>query len=201
MENYKPNSYKSREAQKDALAEKPKVEKIVTGGVKTKKKSELSKVKDVFIAEDIDTIKNYIIMDVLVPAFKKAVSDIVRNGIDMLLYGEVGSEKRSSTASKVSYRSYYERNNDRSSGSRVKPTYGYDDIVLESRGEAEEVLDKLEELIETFKIASVADLYDLVGVSCDYTANNYGWTNLRSASVVRVRDGYLLKLPKAMPLN
>lgn len=201
MENYKPNSYKSREAQKAPLAEKPKVEKIVTGGVKTKKKSELSKFKDVFIAEDMDNIKNYILMDVLVPAFKKAVSDIVRNGIDMLLYGEVGSDKRSSTASKVSYRSYYERNNDRSSGSRVKPTYGYDDIVLDSRGEAEEVLDKLEELIETYKIASVADLYELVGVSCDYTANNYGWTSMRNASVVRTRDGYLIKLPKAMPLN
>ena len=201
MENYKPNSYKSREAQKEVQAEKPKVEKIVTGGVRTKKKSELSKFKDVFIAEDMDNIKKYVLMDILVPAFKKAISDIVRNGIDMLLYGEVGSEKRSGNASKVSYRSYYERNNDRASGSRVKPTYGYDDIVLESRGEAEEVLDKLEELIETFKIASVADLYDLVGVSCEYTANNYGWTNLRNASVVRVRDGYLLKLPKAMPIN
>ena len=201
MENYKPNSYKSREAQKEGLAEKPKVEKIVTGGVRTKKKSELSKFKDVFIAEDMENIKNYILMDVLVPAFKKAVSDIVRNGIDMLLYGEVGNDKRSSTSSKVSYRSYYDRNNDRSSNSRAKTAYGYDDIVLDSRGEAEEVLDKLEELIETFKIASVADLYDLVGISCDYTANNYGWTSLRSASVVRVRDGYLLKLPKAMPLN
>lgn len=201
MENYKPNSYKSREAQKEGLAEKPKVEKIVTGGVRTKKKSELSKFKDVFIAEDMENIKNYILMDVLVPAFKKAVSDIVRNGIDMLLYGEVGSDKRSSTSSKVSYRSYYDRNNDRSSNHRAKTAYGYDDIVLDSRGEAEEVLDKLEELIETFKIASVADLYDLVGISCDYTANNYGWTSLRSASVVRVRDGYLLKLPKAMPLN
>ena len=60
---------------------------------------------------------------------------------------------------------------------------------------------RMDELIEKFKVASVADLYDLVGVSCDYTANNYGWTNLRNASVVRVRDGYLLKLPRALPLD
>ena len=47
----------------------------------------------------------------------------------------------------------------------------------------------------------IADLYDLVGMDSNYTDNRYGWTNLRSAQVVRVRDGYLLKLPKALPLN
>ena len=57
------------------------------------------------------------------------------------------------------------------------------------------------ELIDTYQMVKVADLYDLVGISCDYTANNYGWTNLRNASVERVRDGYILKLPKALPID
>jgi hypothetical protein len=50
-------------------------------------------------------------------------------------------------------------------------------------------------------LVSVADLYDLVGVTGNYTDNKYGWTDIRSASVIRVRDGYMLKLPKALPLN
>ena len=29
----------------------------------------------------------------------------------------------------------------------------------------------------------------------------YGWTDIRNASVIRVRDGYMIKLPKALPLN
>ena len=48
---------------------------------------------------------------------------------------------------------------------------------------------------------SVADLYDLVGISGNYTDNKYGWTNIRNAEPIRVRDGYMLKLPKALPLN
>ena len=57
------------------------------------------------------------------------------------------------------------------------------------------------DLIETYGMASVADMYDLVGISCDYTANKYGWTNIRNAEVVRTRDGYMLKMPKALPIK
>lgn len=79
--------------------------------------------------------------------------------------------------------------------------YDYDDIILESRGEAEDVLERMDELIATYQLVSVADFYDLVGVSGNYTDNKYGWTDIRNASVIRVRDGYMIKLPKALPLN
>lgn len=200
MEDYKPNSHKAKA--EAAVAEK-KVEKAVTGSVKVKKKSEMSKLKDIFISEDAGNVKSYVIMDVLIPALKKAVSDIVTNGIDMILYGETGRNKRSSTASNVSYRSYYDRrdNDRRYSSNRTVSGYSYNDIILETRGEAEEVLSRLDELIETYKVATVADLYDLVGITGNYTDNNYGWTNIRNAEAVRVRDGYVLKLPKALPID
>lgn len=200
MEDYKPNSHKAKA--EAAVAEK-KVEKAVAGPVKVKKKSEMSKLKDIFISEDAGNVKSYVIMDVLIPALKKAVSDIVTNGIDMILYGETGRNKRSSTASNVSYRSYYDRRDDdrRYSSNRTVSGYSYNDIILETRGEAEEVLSRLDELIETYKVATVADLYDLVGITGNYTDNKYGWTNIRNAEAVRVRDGYVLKLPKALPIN
>ena len=142
-------------------------------------------------------------MDVLVPAIKKSISDIVTNGLDMMLYGENGRRKSSSNASYVSYRSYSDRNDDKkySDISRTRTGYSYDDIVLESRGEAEEVLTRMDELIATYGMVSVADLYDLVGKTCHYTDNKYGWTNIRNAEPIRVRDGYMLKLPKALPIN
>ena len=82
MEDYKSNSHKAKAEAKEA-AEK-KVNKVVTGNVKRKKKSEVSKFKDVFISEDVSNVKTYIFLDVLVPAIKKAVSDIVKDGIDMM---------------------------------------------------------------------------------------------------------------------
>lgn len=93
MEEYKPNSHKSKEEQKNLVPEK-RVEKVISGTVKSKKKSEMQKFADVFISEDVNNVKSYIVMDVLVPAIKKAISDIVTNGIDMILYGETGKSKK-----------------------------------------------------------------------------------------------------------
>lgn len=33
-----------------------------------------------------------------------------------------------------------------------------------------------------------------------YAANKYGWTDIAGCRAVRVRDGYILKLPKPTPL-
>lgn len=199
MEEYKSNSHASKEKEKNR--EEKKVEKIISGNARAKKKSEFSKFADVFVSEDAGNVKSYILMEVLVPAVKKAISDIVTNGIDMLLYGETGVHKRNGASSKVSYRSYYDRSNRSSSSSRTRNGYSYDDIILDNRGEAEEVLSRMDEIVATYGTVSVADLYDLVGITGAYTDNKYGWTNIRSASVVRVRDGYMIKLPRALPLN
>lgn len=197
MTNYAPNSHKSKEA----LAEK-KVEKVVKGTVRTKKKSEVRKFADIFVAEDIRNVGSYLFVDVLVPAVKNAISNIVKEGIDMALWGGNGGERRRGSTSYVSYRSYSDRDRSerRVDNHRTRSGYSYDDIILESRGEAEEVLDQMEELINTYNMVSVADLYDLVGKSSEYTDNKYGWTNIRNAEPIRVRDGYLLRLPKATPL-
>ena len=202
MKEYKPNSHKYKEDQNRSAPEK-KVEKVIAGTVKSKKKSEIRKFTDVFISEDINNVKSYILLDVLIPAIKKAISDIVTNGIDMILYGETGKTKSNSIASKISYRSYYDGRNGRRdySAIRTKISYNYDDIIFDNRGEAEDVLSRMDELISTYGLVSVADLYDLVGVTGNYTDNKYGWTNIRNASVIRVRDGYMLKLPKALPLD
>ena len=48
MEEYKPNSHKSKEEQQTAPPEK-KVEKVVSGSVKSRKKSEIQKFANVFV--------------------------------------------------------------------------------------------------------------------------------------------------------
>lgn len=204
MTEYASNSHKSKEEQKETLPEK-KIEKVISGTAKTKKKSEVRKFTDVFISEDMDSVKSYIFMDVIVPAVKKAISDVVTNGIDMLLYGESGGRSnKKSTASRVSYRSYYDSPNDRREPrdtERNRMGYSYDNIILDNRGEAEDVLTRMDELVQTYGLVSVADFYDLVGVSGNYTDNKYGWTDIRNANIVRTREGYMIKMPKALPLD
>lgn len=199
MEEY-CNSHKSKE---EALKSEKIIKTVVNGPVQKKKKSEIRKFTDVFVSEDISNVKQYVLMDVLVPAIKKAISDIVTNGIDMVLYGESGkTQRRDSGASRVSYRSYYDRERDRREDrGRTRTGYDFDEYVLANRVEAEEVLTQMDDLIDRYGTVSVADYCELIGVRSNYTDNNYGWANIRNASVVRVRDGWVIKLPKAVPIT
>lgn len=200
--DFVPNSYKYKEEAKQQTTDvQPRAQKVVNGVVKKKKKSEIRKFTDVFVSEDVHNVKSYIWMDVLVPAMKKAIADVVTNGIDMLLYGETGRTKRSTPSSKVSYGSYYKREDDRRNYDSGRSRYSYDDIVLESRGEAEEVLSQMDAIMEEYGMVRVADLYDLVGITGEHTDNKYGWTNIRNAEVQRVRDGYMIKMPRAIPIK
>lgn len=209
-ETYKPNSNRYKEQQKENVElPQKKVEKVVTGKVITKKKNNFQKLGDKFISEDAGNVVSYIFGDVLVPAIKKAISDIVTDGIDIILYGESRNRTRRSPSGTVSYRNYYDRDyrtprrdmNERQAIMAGSGLYSYDDIILESRGEAENVLNRMDEIMDVYGLVRVADLFDLVGISGNPTDNSYGWTNIRNAEVVRVRDGYKIKMPRAMPID
>lgn len=201
---YTPNSHKYKEQQKNAAPEEKRVQKVVKSPVKTKK-NEVRKIADIFISEDISNVKNYIFMDVLVPAIKKAIYDIVTNGIDMFLYGGTGKGKSSPSGSKVSYRNYYDQknNNDyrRSEPARSHNGFEYDDIVFSNRGEAEAVKEQMQAAIGRYGFVTVADLYDMADLPAPYTSQKYGWMDVSGAEAKRERDGYVLKLPRAVPID
>lgn len=71
---------------------------------------------------------------------------------------------------------------------------------MESRPEAETVLDNLYDILNKYDVVSVSDLYELVGITPQHTDQKWGWTTLQGAGVSRMRDGYLLNLPEPQPL-
>lgn len=202
MEEYESNSYKSKEEKKNNLTEK-RIEKVINGSAKHKKKGKIQKFSDAFISEDISNLKSYILLDVLVPTIKKAISDIVTNGIDMVLYGETGNTRKR-PASKISYGKFYDRETERRKEYHTSSrcNYDYDDIIFETRGDAESVLDAMYDIISEYHFVSIGDLYDLAAISTNnYNLDKYGWTDISGCKAVKVRDGYILKLPKAMPID
>ena len=203
MEDYKPNSYKSKEPPQPIVEKK--VEKVTTGKVMTKKKSGIAKAAKMFFAEDISSVKRYVIMEVLLPALKRTFLDMVNNGADMLVNGEITRSKSNTPGSKVSYRSFYDRRDDPPRAridSRYGSAYDYDELAFETRGDAERVLATLDEIMDTYKMVKVADLYDASGRTPSSVMFNYGWTDIHTASVVRTVDGYyMIRLPRALPLD
>lgn len=203
--DYTPNSNKFKAEQKAASVERKKVDKVITGTAK-RKPDPARKFTNLFAPGDMSSIKEYLIMDVIVPATKKMISEIVRNGIDMLMYGESGRSKNyNGNSDKVSYRSYYGSNDSgrsNSYGSRTRSVFDYDNVVIPTRQEAEEVIRRMDEAIDVYQMVSVADFYDLCGITDNnYMNAKYGWTSVRTADVIRGRDGYVIKLPRAMPLD
>ena len=203
---YTPNSHKYKEQQKNAAPEDKHIQKVVKNPAKIKT-NEARKLADIFISEDISNVKQYIFMDVLVPAIKKAIYDIVTNGIDMFLYGGTGKGKTNSGGSKVSYRSYYDQKSSQNSGYRgsennvSRNTFDYDNLVFDTRGEAEAAKQQMHDLIGRYGLVTVSDLYEMANQVAPYTAQKYGWIDVSGVETVRVRDGYILKLPKAAPID
>ena len=200
MNDIKPNSHKYKAENSE---EKKKIEPVVKSGAKLRKKNEFQKVAGSIISEDAKSVKSYILMDVLVPAIKDAIEDIVTNGIRMLLRGDTSARRSgpSGGISHISYNKAYDRR-DRSSLGRPRGVMDFDDLILPTRYEAEEVLRSLDDLIETYRIVSVADMYEAAGIrDFEYTARNYGWKDIRRAEVVHVKNGYWLKMPNVSPID
>ena len=199
---YSYNSSSKKAGDSEQKPEK-KVEKVISGKAKARKKGEMRKFADIFLPEDVSSVKDYVFMDIIIPAAKNLLSDIIVKGSNLFLFGETSSNKRGNgvVAGHVSYNSYYNKNNNNRNNYSARATYAYDDIICNTRADADAVLNSLVDLVETYGTASVADLYEMVGVTGDYTAHKYGWTDLRSATYDRTRDGYLLKLPKAIALK
>ena len=200
------NRRKFKEEKEESKVKEKNITKVIDSKAVKKKKSLGKKITEAFISDESDSVSifDYLLYEVLVPAAKDTISDAVTSGIEMLLFGERKRSRRSNNnRSYINYSNYSrreDRNEYNSRSRRAITKVCNDDILLETRSEAEEVIDRLLDIIDEYDSASVADLYELVGIDSEYTDNKYGWTNLSSASVSRTRDGYLLNLPKAKPL-
>lgn len=206
MDVYKPNSHRFKEEEKKASAETPKrVEKVVSGNVVAKKKNGLTKFAEVFIADDLSSVGNYLLTDVVIPTAKKLFVDLITDGANRLFFGETRGRRSRTSGDYVTYSSFSsDRRDDRRPSGDPRPRSGfdYDTIGFETRGDAEAVLQQMDDMIETFKRVTVADFYDMIDMTAPFTSNKYGWINLSTAEVIRRRDGYYaIKLPKAMPIE
>jgi len=187
--------------------EKETTRKVTKAVVVEKQKPLLTRM----LGDHMSQVGTYILWDVLIPAAKSTISDIISNGIEMVLYGEPGTKRkgrlhRDRDRSYVSYNSIYDRQSRRSRqrerpSDRGRSRHQFDDIIIESKPEAEEVLTVLVEAIEMYESCAVADLYEAVGLPTDFTDHKWGWFNLSSAYVKRDRFGYSLVLPKPEPLE
>lgn len=201
---YASNSHKSKDAVEPV--KKKHVEKVIEGTATLKKKSLGTKIREQFTGDDAQSVGNYILFDVILPAAKNMLSDAVSQGIDRILFG--GSRPSSGHSSRLVSRTGYNKmyrgdatSDRRELSGRARATHDFAEVRLESRDEAESILNGLDNLISEFGVATVGDLYDLAGITVDFTNEKWGWTDLRGAGIRRGRDGYFIDLPRPIVLD
>lgn len=189
-------------SQNNTSQQQRKVTSVVDAKPKLQKEPLGKKIKRVFFSEDVDNVGSFIFIDVLVPAIKDLLASIVENTVNVALFGS-GSTRRSylSRGNPQQRANLYWNSsvgNQRPyANERPRSTNNFREIIYETQADASRVLDGMMELVSSYGLASIADLYSFSNLSSDnYTNNDYGWTNLRGSRVVRTRDGYILELPK-----
>lgn len=200
----------SRVAKEDDIRSR-KVKRVVKGKIFRKKKGFFESLAQSFLGEETSNVGHYIVWDVLIPAAKTTIQEMVSSGIEMLLFGEArGSRRRDDRErgrSTVSYGSYFRsatRNTNpyEHRSSRDTLRHGFEDLYFEKGDEAADVLDGLIYQIKKYGAATVADYYDLAGVDAGkYTDERWGWTDLRGVHCRYTRGGYIIDLPRPEELE
>ena len=200
----KSNSFKSKEETNEPT--KKSLPKVVTGEVKTRSRSLLGKVADILVNQDVENVKEHVVDDVIIPSIKHTVVDALVRLVELFF----DTRRTKPSGEKTSYTNYYNKGSSSSSkpaaSEQDRTSYGskkkdFETVIVETRAEAEDVIDALSTAIVTYDSVSVADFHDIIGVQSYFTDNKYGWTNLAGAKVERVSGGYLIKLPPPVALE
>lgn len=72
----------------------------------------------------------------------------------------------------------------------------YQDIVCPTQQDAELLLANLYALFNQYRVVAVADLYEMARIKVSPSDNAFGWLSLDGARISKVRDGYVLELPR-----
>lgn len=200
VESFKSNSHKSKNEEQ---TRRQKI-KAPVAKAKTQKKPLRRKMKDIFISSDATNAKEYLIYEIIVPSIKETIVNVGNNALE-LIFG-VSPRKKKNSSGEASYAAFYKSSK---SSSNNRDAYSFksanryfnEDVIFKTRGDAEDVLDVLIEALTAYGNVTVADFKDAIGVTGDFIDNQWGWVDLKGATIKRVRDGYLLVLPEAVAID
>jgi hypothetical protein len=206
------NSHRERTAAKApstppvpaAKQEKDEVKQIAAG--KVRKTPWYKRFGRSLIADDVTNIREWIMVEVVVPSIRNLLADSIKGSTDRVLYGQSRARGRgygyggyAGGIERPGLRTRYDKMSEgeprRMLSREARARHDFGEVTLDSRTEADAVIDALIHRVEQYGVATISDLYDLVGVTGSYADQNYGWTDLRSADVRQERGGWTLDLP------
>lgn len=197
---YAGNSNRDQVAADEAA---PKVEKVVSGVAVQRKKPLSRRIAENLGGSDARSVGHYVLFEVIFPQLKDLIFDVGSSALQRALFGESGGKSYSTgrrTAGYTPYSSMASATPKQQSVVRQQtiPSDEFGEIVVETRGEAQAVMDKMNNLIERFGMASVSDLKAAVGLTGKFTDEQFGWQAMGGTDIRRVggaQPGFVLIFP------
>lgn len=204
------DQFPSNSKRLDRSQEEPKkVERVVQGEVVRRKTPRGRRMmQNLLIGGDAQSVWGYVSTDILAPAFRDLIEDAFVGFITRMVRGDDYRPTRGRSRGGLSSRTDYQapfrgshRREDprRELSRRARSTHDLDEIILENRVDAEEVLDRMAAWLDRYEVVSLAEYYELCGLSGAYTDRRYGWRDIRDiqdASIHRARGGgFVIRLP------
>jgi hypothetical protein len=214
MQDFPPNSQKAKATD----APREKVEPVTSAKTGGRKKAGLGRrFKETFFDGTSRGAAEHAVTDVIVPSIRDMLFEAFQGALDHLFYGDRsggGGRRRTTSSSIVSQgfgRVPYEsistptratQQSARTLSRQSRARHSLEELIIPTRDEANQVIDRMYDILSQQGDVTVADLYALTGVRPDHTDNKWGWYNLKGSKAVRLRQGgYLLDLPEPEPLG
>lgn len=209
MDAFPPNSRKAAESREPPAAKR--VEQVTSAEARRRNKPLGKKFRETFIGGDAKTTVNYVFFEVFLPEAKNVVVDAFTQGFERFIFGESRGPRRqppssgygqfgrvnySRMSSNIQQRGPVNQAPSRQISPRARQQHDFGEIQVASRIEANDVLDRMYDLLSKYEYVTVSDLYALTGIQANHVDQKWGWTDLRGAAPRRNRSGeYILDLP------
>lgn len=211
MQEFPGNSQKAK-ARSDTPppVENPKIERVTTAEAVQRKRGLGRKFRETFVIGSMQDAADYMITEVVVPAVKETIVDALQGGIERLFNGESPRHRRTTPSAYPStpYINYSSKSKPapapptRMLSRRSRMMHDFGEIIIDSRGEAQDVLEMMYEILSRQGEVSIADLYVLVGIQGSHVDQRFGWTSLQGAKLKRTRTNqFVLDLPDPVALD
>lgn len=186
-------------------SEPKKLNKVVKDDVVSRKKSGIVRLADVFLKDDIDTMKKEFVENVLIPGFMQWCWDMGTSALSMIFAGRSGRSNTTSGASPVSYQGYFKQNRTNTpvqqNAANGMQSYraDYATETLRTREDAENTLAEMRQAIAEQGYVTIAQFYNCIGKTTTWTNEYWGWRDLSEVEIRPVPDGWKIIFPR--PIN
>lgn len=190
--------------------EAKKIQRVVMQGtIMKRKQSTMDKISKSLFGSEARAVVDYVVADVLVPAIKSTLVEMVKSGIERLIYGDNAPPNSIVRRNGVDipYVSYSAISQQPKAVANIAPgrsaMHQFSELVFPRKSDATNLLTVITEYVDTYEILSVADFKEACGgLQADYTDEKYGWDkrDILYTHVQQTNGGWCLSLPRPKPI-